>query len=249
VSRTYSDVDASVDPEAAVSSQEDLDSWPHIEAYKRRTRALLAKAERVLDVGCGPGLDVDALGSGRCVGVDRSRAMAVAARRRGPFVLGEASQLPFGDDTFEGVRADRVLQHLERPEQCLREMLRVCRSGGRVVLADPDQETTTISVADVPRSMTDRLKQLRRDVGYRNGRLISRLPEELTRLGVSKVAIDAFPLVVTRADRAFGLPGWPRIWRREGPFTDEDIDLWEQAVADRPIVYAVTYFVVSGTVP
>jgi SAM-dependent methyltransferase len=249
MSRTYSDVDASADPAAAVASQEEFDSWPDIEAYKRRTQELLGRAQPVLDVGCGPGLDVAALGSRRCVGLDRSRTMAAAARRRGAVVVADASELPFADDTFEGVRADRLLQHLERPDHCVREMLRVCRSGARVVMADADQETLSIAVPGVSRSMTDRVKQLRRDVGYRNGRHVTRLPGELAWLGVSEIAVDAFPLVVTRADRAFGLPQWPRIWQREGPFSDEEIDRWEQAVSAHPIVYAVTYFVVSGTVP
>ena len=46
--------------------------------------------------------------------------------------------LPFPDGTFDAVRAERVFQHLEDPEAGLREMRRVTRVGGRVMVFDPD---------------------------------------------------------------------------------------------------------------
>jgi SAM-dependent methyltransferase len=251
VSGTYADVDGSPDPAYAVASQEIVDSWPDVQVYKRHTHRLLAGCGPVLDVGCGPGLDLVDLGLGSAVGVDASLAMCLTARARAGSCVaaGDGSALPFADESFGGVRADRVLQHLARPVACLREMARVCRPGGRLVIADPDQETLVISVPGVPRALTDRLKALRRDIGYRNGRLVTTLPEELDRMGFVDIATRAFPLVLTRADLAFGLPGWPRLWQREGGFTDEEISQWERAVARSPIVYALLYFTVAATKP
>jgi SAM-dependent methyltransferase len=251
VSGTYADVDASPDPASAVMSQEHVDSWPEVQAYKRHTHQLLAGCAPVLEVGCGPGLDLVELGAGTTVGVDASLTMCRTARTRaGPCVAaGDGSALPFADESFAGVRADRVLQHLADPVACLGEMARVCRSGGRLVIADPDQETLVISVPGVPSAFTDRMKALRRDIGYRNGRLVTILPQELDRLGFVEIATRAFPLVLTRADQAFGLPGWARLWQREGGFTDEEIRQWERAVAQSPIVYALLYFTVAATKP
>jgi SAM-dependent methyltransferase len=251
VSGTYADVDASPDAASAVVSQEAFDAWPEVRTYKRHTYDALAGCHPVLDVGCGPGLDLVDVGARRSVGVDPSLTMCRTARMRaGPSVVaGDGAELPFADEGFGGVRADRVLQHVADPPACLREMARVVRPGGRVVVADADQETLVIAVPGVPPSLSDRVKALRRDVGYRNGRLITALPERLDEMGFVNVETRAFPLLVTRADRAFGLPGWPRIWRAEGGFSDEEIALWERAVAESPIVYALLYFVVSATKP
>ncbi len=251
MSDTYADVDGSPDPAYAVVSQEIVDSWPDVQAYKQHIHGLLAGCGPVLDVGCGPGLDLVGSGPGTAVGVDASLTMCLTARSRaGPCVAaGDGSALPFADESFGGVRADRVLQHVAHPVACLQEMARVCRSGGRLVIADPDQETLVISVPGVPPPLTDRVKALRRDVGYRNGRLVTSLPEQLDRMGFVHIATRAFPLLLTRADLAFGLPGWPRMWQRQGGFTDEEILLWERAVARSPIVYALLYFTVTATKP
>jgi SAM-dependent methyltransferase len=251
VSGTYADVDHSADPASAVAAQEVVDAWPDVEAYKRHTHATVAGSEPVLDVGCGPGIDLVALGAGRSVGLDASLTMCLAAHdRSGPWVVaGDAAALPFGDGSFGAVRADRVLQHVADPVHCLREMERVCRPGGRLVVADADQETLVITVPGVPQALSDRVKALRRDVGYRHGRYVSALPRLLDELGFVGVETRAFPLLLTRADPAFGLAGWPRLWRQEGPFSDEEIALWERATRASPIVYALLYFTVAATKP
>lgn len=83
VSQTYSDVDASWDPVGAATWQERMSRWPVVRAYKQRTYELLDAGGRSVDIGCGPGVDVAALGSGRCLGVELSATMAAAAARRG----------------------------------------------------------------------------------------------------------------------------------------------------------------------
>lgn len=242
MSATYSNVDCASDPGHAVADQERIDSWPQIQAYKRRTYELLAGMSPVLDVGCGPGLDLVAL-DGAAVGLDPSNAMCSRARSRGcDVVRGDALAIPIADAACGGVRADRVIQHVENPEAAIREMARVCRPGGRVVVADPDQETLTIRVPGVRQDLADAVKQRRRDVGYRNGRFISALPEVLAELGFIDVTLDAFPLTLTRPTDAFGLAGWPRLWR----FDAADIEEWEHGVNGTSIVYALLYFVVSG---
>lgn len=247
MSGTYADVDGSADAAQAVLAQEAIDAWPQIRAYKRHTYALLDRRSPVLDVGCGPGLDLVELGREIAVGIDASRAMCTAARTRGAVARATANLLPFADEGFGGVRADRVLQHLEHPTECLHELVRVCRPGGRVVVVDPDQGTLSITVPGIPQEMTDRVAHLRREVGYRNGRLVASLPAALTELGLRDVRVDAFPLLLRKAEQAFGLPGWPRLWREQGGFSDDEINRWERATATEPIVYTLIYLVVSAT--
>ena len=117
----------------------------------------------VLDIGCGPGQDAAAISADDAVALDRSWAMCQRALPRVRRVCqGMAEQLPFADGVFGACRADRVVQHLAEPERALGEMIRVTQSGGRIVIADPDQETLVIGPG-VPRLRT---QDARRDVGY-----------------------------------------------------------------------------------
>lgn len=161
----------------------------------------------------------------------------------------DAHRLPFCDGAFAGARADRIFQHLTDPLHALNELIRVVGSGGRVVIADPDQDTLVIRVPGVRQSVLDRLTALRRDVGYRNGTLIARMPQHLSRHGIHDITVERFPLTLTDPADAFGLPTWPAVWREQGGFTDEEITEWDEALQVRPLdgfAFLVSFFVVAG---
>jgi SAM-dependent methyltransferase len=251
VTSTYGEVDRSEDPEHAADWQERVDAWPAIQAYKRHTFELLRGQSSVLEIGCGPGGDAATIGAERTVALDRSWVMC---RRAGTHVgrvcQSIAERLPFPDSSFGACRADRVLQHLDEPVRALEEMIRVTQSGGRVVIADPDQETLAIQIPGVRTELADRVKVLRRDIGYRNGRLATQLPRLLATMGLVDISTAAFPLVLTDPDDAFGLPSWPRVWRELGQFDDRDIAEWDEGIdraREQGMIYALLYFVVAGT--
>jgi len=251
VSGTYANVDAAGDVAAALDWQDRVDAWPQIAAYKRRTYELLRvdAASRVLDVGSGTGHDLLALGAD-AIGIDASLAMCTAARARGTTVSrAVAGALPFADASFAAVRADRVFEHLDDPDAALAEMVRVTRPGGRVVIADPDQGSLVISVPGVRAELTAAVRRLRRDVGYRNGTLARDLPRRCTEMGLRDIGIEAFPLVLTDPDDAFGIATWVAYWHQE--FTEADAAAWDagmqRAREQGNFVYALLYFVVSGT--
>jgi SAM-dependent methyltransferase len=253
VSWTYGDVDRSADPLGAVRWTDTMASWPFVQAYKRRTRELLAAAcaGRLLDVGCGTGDDTRAL-PGLSVGLDASAAMiGEASRRGGAFVRGDAHALPFANGTFDGCRADRTLQHVADPERALAEMVRVTRPGGRVVVVDPDQETIVVDGTDP--AVTRRVKQFRCDDGLRNGDLAHRLPRLFRAAGLVDVAIEGATLVLADPDDAFGFPTWPRTMHDRGLLDAPDVERFEadvRASADAgDFLYAVTFFITSGRTP
>jgi len=224
VTFTYGAVDGSDDPSAAADWQDRIDAWPMIRAYKMQMARVLPEDGLVLDVGCGTGGDLAAIGVNRAFGLDTSKTMCGRAAARGAAVCrGEAGALPFSDGSFAACRADRVLQHLGDPVAAIGELLRVTRSGGSIVLADPDQESLTIHVDGVPRSF----------IG----------------LGLVDVRVEAFPLLLTDPADAFGILTWPRHWRDRGlaDFEDGEIERWEQELAaGGGFVFALLYLVVAG---
>ena len=98
--------------------------------------------QRALDVGCGPGALTarlaGRLGTQNVAAVDPSEPFVAAARERLPEVdvrRGVAEELPFDDDTFDAAASQLVVHFMRDPLAGVREMRRVCRDGGTVVLS------------------------------------------------------------------------------------------------------------------
>jgi hypothetical protein len=111
-------------------------------------------------------------------------------------------------------------------------------------------QTSVLDVGCGPCQDAAAVKALRRDTGYRNGRLATELPASLASLGVVDISICAFPLLLTGSDDAFGLPSWVSFWRERGSFDDADIEEWNAGISRARrdgMVYTLLYFVVAGT--
>ncbi len=108
--------------------------------------------ERALDVGCGTGNT--ALAAARrgaeVTGVDIVAAALAHARQRfavegltGTFVEAEAESLPFPNDSFDIVLSTFGVMFAPDQEKAALELLRVCRSAGRIGLANWIPEGTS----------------------------------------------------------------------------------------------------------
>ena len=100
---------------------------------------------RVLDAGCGDGALICAAASrgAAATGIDPDPAMLAAARSRvggaacgAKFVQGRLEQLPFREASFDLVAAITVLCFVPDAGGAVREMARVLRPGGRLVLGE-----------------------------------------------------------------------------------------------------------------
>lgn len=115
--------------------------------YRGRRRVLHAELDRValppdariLDAGCGSGRMLDELRSrGTVIGVDANADAVAATRRRGHAARRCAiEQMPFADATFDLVTCLDVIEHTPDDRRTLRELRRVTRPGGTLVVTVP----------------------------------------------------------------------------------------------------------------
>lgn len=128
--------------------QEALAATPDMRGQRRAILAAmeLGPGEAVLDLGAGNGIMaremLEIVGpSGSVTGLDAAAPMVAMAREvcpRASFVQGDASELPFEDASFDVVTAAQLLCFLPDQDRALKEIHRVLRPGGRIVVLDTD---------------------------------------------------------------------------------------------------------------
>src|SRR5262245_4818662 len=129
-------------------------SAPDVLARRKAVLQALAprSAERIIDVGSGPGLMAaelaDAVGQhGKVCGVDTSASMIAlsSARQAGrpwlEFQLSDATALPYPEQSFDAAVCVQVLEYVKDVTAALSELYRVLRPGGRAVIIDTDWDS------------------------------------------------------------------------------------------------------------
>jgi SAM-dependent methyltransferase len=105
---------------------------------------------RVLEDGCGVGMYVEKLSAlgGTVIGLEYDRERATEARTRSPHIVNAAGEfIPFPTasphsaqgDGFDLILSHEVIEHVQDDRAAIREMLRVLRPGGRIVLFCPNR--------------------------------------------------------------------------------------------------------------
>ncbi|MDO5048647.1 MAG: demethylmenaquinone methyltransferase [Actinomycetaceae bacterium] len=119
-----------------------------VHIWRRGVRRALnpRPGERILDLAAGTGGSTAALAESgaEVVGCDLSEGMIAVGRQRHPeltFVQGDATDLPFEDASFDAVTISFGLRNVENTEKALREMARVVRPGGRLVICEFSRPT------------------------------------------------------------------------------------------------------------
>ena len=183
------------------------------DVVKQREHAIQRLApqpgERVLDIGCGPGLTTLALAAavgpqGLVHAVDISEPMLALARNRCAsqahvhFEHQDVTRLRHRDDTFDLALATQVYEYLPDVDEALRELRRVIRPGGRALLVDTDWESAVWASRDDAR-MRQVLEAWNQHIPW--PQLPRQLQQRLLRAGFSDVEVEVMPLLNTRFDR------------------------------------------------
>ena len=113
----------------------------------RRWRRLVVDAvgarpgQRVLDLAAGTGTSSEPYADAgvSVVACDFSLGMLKVGKRRRPdidFVAGDATNLPFADESFDAATISFGLRNVNEPQKALEEMYRVTKPGGKLVIAE-----------------------------------------------------------------------------------------------------------------
>lgn len=123
--------------------REGEDTWRDFKNKYQYIISLVPDDVSVLDIGCGVGLLLRKLKEARpgirATGADISAKAVEYVKRQGfDGVVGGFPSLPLPGDAFDVILATEVLEHLSKPEEAVREVLRLLKPDGRVIFTVPD---------------------------------------------------------------------------------------------------------------
>jgi ubiquinone/menaquinone biosynthesis C-methylase UbiE len=130
----------------------------HQNRYSRGLADLVVSGCRWLDVGAGTQLHGGWIGpkakdlsdrASQLVGCDMLDTHLARNTLLTSATVADVTRLPFGDNSFDLVTANMVLEHLEEPERAFSEIARVLAPGGRFVFLTPNRRNPVVWVASV----------------------------------------------------------------------------------------------------
>jgi ubiquinone/menaquinone biosynthesis C-methylase UbiE len=160
---------------------------------------------KVLDIGCGPGIDVCRIsglvgGNGKVIGIDNDDQMIFDAGQEAvssntQFIKADVCAMPFEDNYFDAVRAERLFQVLPGSvdfNKAFEEIIRVTKEGGIIVLADSDWGSASVNYEDA--ELTNRLLHFFAKECRPNGYAGRQFYELMKKHGLDIERVEALPV-------------------------------------------------------
>ncbi|MDD1723731.1 MAG: methyltransferase domain-containing protein [Methanospirillum sp.] len=260
----FARVDKTRDAHLFVQYLDLIHSLPFFRECKTRSyeRLHLSPGDSVLEIGCGNGVDAKNLAeitgaTGDVVGIDISITMLNTARKNikttsvsPEFMLCDGHHLAFPDDTFHAVRSDRVIQHTRDPFAVIKEIARVTRPGGRVVVFEPDWGTFSLWPEDpeISRKILDFWCD-----SIPSGRVGRLLYGAYSDAGLVDICVEPMTLTVTDlaiARKIFDLDTMFFKASQRGIVQKEMVERWEKELVradlQRQLFSSLTFFLMTG---
>lgn len=126
---------------------EPVSSWINAYGIQKKisfiTNNLELNNREILDVGCGSGIFTQllALHASRVIGIDIVNRTEIISERKGniDLALMNAEKLGFKEGTFDVVVMEEVLEHIPDDKKALKEVFRVLKPGGRLIISVPNK--------------------------------------------------------------------------------------------------------------
>jgi SAM-dependent methyltransferase len=216
--------------------------------YRGRRRIIHAELEqlplptgaRILDAGCGSGRTLEQLREyGQVCGIELSPDAAALARGRGDFDvrIGRLEELPWDAATFDLITCLDVIEHTPDDRVTLRELRRVCRPGGWLLVTVPAYQALWSAHDEANhhyrRYARDTLSSAAADAGWH--------VERMTSFNSLLLAPAAAVRVAQR-----------RRMRRQDPSNRPDLELgpaWLNGVLERPLLIEARWLARGRTLP
>ncbi len=122
-----------------------------VKEYLSKNGGVSNKDVKLLDVGCGSGVNINLLASlGSAYGVDLSEYEVKRARKAvgGRVAICDCEIFSFKSGTFDAITMLDVLEHLYGPDNCLKDAARILKDGAVVILTVPAYQFLYNPVAD-----------------------------------------------------------------------------------------------------
>jgi phosphatidylethanolamine/phosphatidyl-N-methylethanolamine N-methyltransferase len=172
-----------------------------------KDRLGIQRGDRVLEVGVGTGINLSLYPRGcHLTGIDFSASMLERARERAlrhgianvRLMEMDAAAMTFEDDSFDVVYAPYVISVVPDPVQVVREMRRVCRPGGRIIILNHFLSTNPV-LATVEKAISP----LTVHIGFKSDLDLPRFlaQAELRPLSIDKVTLPIWKLVICVKDQ------------------------------------------------
>jgi len=161
----------------------------------------------IIDLGCGTGIDVHKLATTlndniKIIGIDHDQHLLDNAinsstkKSNTEFLLSNATDLPFENESIDGLRTERLIQHLSEPDTVFGEIHRILRKDSPVVIVETDWPSFTIfnELSEIDKKVNKYLTEEKVRNGYASRRIFNYLLNHKFR----NISYDIFPFILRK---------------------------------------------------